>query len=165
MTDDQQPAQVKALSWGVKQSFRGYVEATGGTIETAAGAERAADGGFTFAPAAGNALRLDATGQPEGRGGFLGEVRFQAHGGMLSVRIVDPAVEIGASGATLTVADAGAPTGRVEIARLDLAAMTAGDHGEIVIPTALSMDGSWLLGDHYPPNTPLDPVRLTLAES
>lgn len=165
MTDDQPPVRVKTLSWGVKQSFRGYVEATGGTIEVVGGAERAADGGFTFAPAPGDGLRLDAAGQPEGRGGFLGEVRFEAHGGMLSVRIVDPAVEIGAAGAALTVADAGAPAGRLEIARLDLAAMMAGDHGEIVIPTALSMDGSWLLGDHYPPNTQLDPVRLTFAPS
>lgn len=163
MTEDQRPAPVTTLSWGVKQSFRGYVEATGGLIETRDGAQRAADGGFTFAAGPENGLTLDANGKPQGHGKFLGEVRFEAHGGMLSVRLADPCLEIGSSGAALTVADGSERTRRVEIARLDLAAMTSGSSGEVVIPAALSMDGSQLLGDHYPPMTALDPVRLTPA--
>jgi hypothetical protein len=90
-------------------------------------------------------------------------VRFDAHGGMLSVRLSDPALEIGPSGAVLTVADGAARNRRVEIARLDLTAMTSGDSGEIVIPAALTLDGSQVLGDHYPPMTALDPVRLAPA--
>lgn len=154
--------QVAALSWGVKQSFRTYVEAMGG-IEVGAGAERTADGAFTFQAADGDGLRLDAAGKPEGSGRFLGEVRFQAHGGMLSVFLADPILEIGASGASISVADSAARTGRVSLADLDLAAMAAGDEGEVVIPAALSMEGAFLLGDHYPPRTALDPVRLKLA--
>ncbi|MFN3867463.1 MAG: hypothetical protein ACK4MF_00190, partial [Hyphomicrobiaceae bacterium] len=49
------------------------------------GADRAADGGFVFAVAPGGDLTLDAEGAPVGR--FLGEVSFQAHGGMLAVRL------------------------------------------------------------------------------
>lgn len=154
---------VTMLSWGVKQSFRSYVEAAGGVIEAAGGAARTADGGFAFSPAPGGDLRLDANGKLEGHGTFTGEVKFEAHGGMLSVCLADPAVEIGASGAVLTAFDSSARTRRVEIARLDLAAMTSGDAGEIVIPAALAMDGIQVLGDHYPPMTALDPVRLTLA--
>lgn len=162
MTENPQPVLAATLWWGVKQSFRGYVEATGGTIETRDGAERAADGGFTFSAAPENGLGLDADGKPHGQGKFLGEVRFEAHGGMLSVCLADPILEIGPSGAALSVADSRERARRVEIAKLDLTAMTS-EGGEFVIPAALSMDGWQLLGDHYPPMTALDPVRLTLA--
>lgn len=154
---------VTTLTWGVKQSFRRYVEATGGTTEAGEGVERTADGEFSFAAAPGGDLRLGADGKPEGQGRFLGEVRFEAHGGMLSVTLVDLAVEVGAAGAVLTVCDGKAPVRRVEIARLDLDAMTTDEAGEAVIPTALSIDGIQLLGDHYPPMTPLDPVRLAVG--
>lgn len=154
---------IAALSWGVKQSFRSYVEAMGGMTETRAGAAREADGAITFSAADGEGLTLDADGRPQGRGGFLGEVRFEAHGGMLRVFLADPVVEIGPAAATLSVADGPARTARVQIASLDLASMTTGDEGEIVIPTALTIEGSFLLGDHYPPRTALDPVRLKLA--
>jgi hypothetical protein len=33
----------------------------------------------------------------------------------------------------------------------------------MVVPTKLSRDGWRLLGDHYAPMTPLDPLRLKLA--
>lgn len=151
------------LVWGVKQSFRNYVEAVGGLIEAHGGAARADDGAFAFTAAPGGDLKLDADGRPQGHGQFVGEVRFEGHGGMLSVFLADPAVEIGPSGAVLTVADSAARTRRLALARLDLAAATTGEAGELVIPTALTAEGSQLLGDHYPPMTALDPVRLTLA--
>lgn len=161
MTASRQPS----LVWGVKQSFRSYVEAVGGVIEAQGGAERATDGAFVFAPAPDSGFSLDADGRPQGRGAFLGEVRFEGHGGMLSVFLADPAVEIGPAGAVLTVADSAARTRRLEIARLDLAAATTGEAGDLVIPTALTADGAQLLGDHYPPMTPVDPVRLVPAAS
>lgn len=159
----QEPAHVTTLNWGVKQSFRNYVEVSGGAIETDGGAERAADGGFTFAAAPGEGLRLDADGKPVGQGLFLGEARFEAHGGMLKVCLADPMVEIGATGAVISAFDSSARTHRVEIARLDLVAMSTGEDGELAIPAALSMFGIQVLGDHYPLNTALDPVRLKLA--
>jgi hypothetical protein len=163
MTDDRPPAPAASLEWGVKQSFRTYVEAAGGVIEAGGGAERGADGAFTFAGAPGGGLTLDANGRPEGQARFLGEVRFEAHGGLLSVFLADPIVEIGTSGAILTVADSPARTRRVELAQLDPAAITVGESGEIVIPAALAMDGIQLLGDHYSLMTALDPLRVRLA--
>ncbi len=152
------------LSWGVKQSFRNYVEGAEGAIETAEGAVRAADGAFTFASAPDDGLALGADGTLKGHGRFLGEVRMTAHGGMLKVAIADPELEIGPSGAALTVIDRGLRNPRrVAFAQLDLAGATTAPDGEIVIPTRLSMDGCAILGDHYPPRTVIDPVRLTLA--
>lgn len=161
MTDDAQP--MTMLRWGVKQSFRGYVEGAGGVIETGAGAVRAPDGGFVFPAAPGEGLRLGAGGAPQGQTKFLGEISFKAHGGMLSVFIADPILEISGADAILTVADHPARDRRLEIARLDLAAMAPGEAGEVVIPASLSMFGCQLLGDHYPVRTPLDPVRLAPA--
>lgn len=160
MSESQQSPQATTLSWGVKQSFRGYVEGAGGVIETAGGAGRTADGGFSFAAAPDSGLGLDADGRPQGQAKFLGEVSFKAHGGMLSVFLIDPMIEIGPAGAVLTVADHPARDRRLEAARLDLAAMTVGEGGEIVLPAALMMFGCQWLGDHYPAGTALDPVRL-----
>jgi hypothetical protein len=153
------------LSWGLKQSFRSYVESAGGSIETGEGAERDADGAFTFAAAGGNGLKLGAGDKPEGVGKFLGEVRCEAHGGMLKVFLADPSVEIGPAGAVLTVADSAARDRRLELAQLDLAAATLADDGAWVIPARLSRDGWQVMGDHYSPMTPLDPVRLRLPKS
>ncbi|HLZ84904.1 MAG TPA: HtaA domain-containing protein [Caulobacteraceae bacterium] len=151
------------LSWGLKQSFRAYVEGAGGAIETGEGARRSADGSFAFPAAPGEGLRLGADGKPEGVGRFVGEVRCEAHGGMLKVFLADPSVEIGPAGAIVAVADTRARDRRVELARLDLATATIADDGAWVIPAKLSRDGWQVLGDHYPPSTPLDPVRLKLA--
>jgi hypothetical protein len=163
LTETQKTLQAAALSWGVKQSFRGYVEGAGGVIETSAGAERTADGGFTFAAAPGEGLSRDADGKLEGQAKFLGEVSFKAHGGMLSVFLVDPMLEIGGGKAVITVADHPARDRRLEVAQLDLAGMTVGEAGEIELPAALMMFGCQWLGDHYPARTVLDPVRLVVG--
>lgn len=152
-----QPVQARALEWGVKQSFRNYVAMSGGTVETGGGVERSAEGTFIFVAAPGADLARDAEGRLSGRAAFVGEVRFEAHGGMLRVAVVDPAVEFGPEGAVLSAADG---ERRVEVARLDLAGQAAGEDGAIVLPALLAMAGIFLLGDHYPLNTVLDPVRL-----
>ena len=149
---------VKTLVWGVKQSFRGYVEAMG-TIEAGAGATRTEDGAFAFAAAPDSDLTIGADGRPTGRGVFLGEVRFDAHGGMLKVFLADPILEFGPDGAKFTVADSADRKRRIEIAALDLDAASEAE-GELAFPSAITLDGYFLLGDHYPPKTPLDPVRL-----
>lgn len=157
MSDDNQ--RIAVLIWGVKESFRRYVEATGGVIEASDGAERGADGAFRFAATPDSSLRLAATGGG-GTGIFRGEVRFEAHGGMLSVRLADPILEVGPTGAVLSMIDRQAGDLRVEIARLDLTAATTNGEDGIALPAALTSGGSQVLGDHYPPTTALDPVRL-----
>lgn len=159
MSKDQ--TEIVGLRWGVKQSFRNYVQAVGGTIETDLGARRMADGDFVFDAAPATALHVDADGGLAGRVSFQGEVRFTAHGGMLAVRLADLAVEIGPSGALLTIAGGPDPASpRTTLATLSLAAAEPGSDSEIVIPSSLSPEGSQLLGDNYPPGAALDHVRL-----
>ena len=158
----QRQAAVAALIWGVKQSFRAYVEGSGGAIDTGGGAARDPDGAFVFAVAPGARLTINSDGKPQGRGDFVGEVRFEAHGGMLKVFLADPTVEIPPDAARITVANNEERDVRLELAVLDLTGATR-DDGEVVIPTKLSKDGWRVLGDHYPPMTPLDPVRLKLG--
>ncbi|HLK26273.1 MAG TPA: HtaA domain-containing protein [Caulobacteraceae bacterium] len=153
-------AEVASLTWGVKESFRNYVESAGGAIEVGGGAARAKDGEFTFAAADGG-LDVSEDGAPQGTGAFVGEVKFEAHGGMLKVFLADPSLEIDEGRATVSVAEAPGRERRVALAELDLAAARLAD-GEIVIPAKLARDGWRVLGDHYAPMTPLDPVRLTL---
>ena len=147
------------LTWGVKQSFRSYVQGSGGTIQPGPGVSLAPDGAFVFAAAPGASLSLDADGRLQGQGAFLGEIQFEAHGGMLSVRIAEPAIEVTGAGCTLTVDDRGR---RTSLAVLDLAA-AAREGDDLVIPAKMSMEGWQVLGDHYPMNTPIDPVRLALG--
>jgi hypothetical protein len=163
MSEPDRSARKPLLVWGVKQSFRNYVEATGGTIEAAGEAERLEDGVFAFAPAPDAASALDSGGRPTGTVKFQGEVRFQAHGGMLSVFLADPSIELDAEGAVLMVADAPSRKFRIPIARLDLSAAEPLVEGGLSIPSAVTIEGMQLLGDHYPPRTPLDPVRIRLS--
>jgi hypothetical protein len=152
------------LIWGVKQSFRDYVEGSGGEIQAGMGATRDEAGAFIFPAAPGEAgLTLDADGALQGRAGFAGEASFQAHGGMLSVFLADPSLEVGPAEAFLTVADGPERTRRLPLAKLNLAAMTRDADGDLIIPTVMSKDGWQVLGDHYLPMTPLDPLRVKLA--
>ena len=150
---------VKTLSWGVKQSFRAYVEGAGGKTQTSEGAQTAADGGFVFTAGPDSTLALDEAGKLTGRGVFTGVVHFEAHGGMLKVWMVDPILEITDASAVLTVADHPTRTYRLEAAKLDLTAMTT-EPGDLALPAALLMFGSQWLGGNYPAGTALDPVRL-----
>jgi hypothetical protein len=156
------PLKVATLVWGVKQSFRNYVQGAGGAIETHGGVV-CVDGEFVFAASPDGGLSRDSAGALHGAQGFTGEVAFKAHGGMLSVRLIDPAVEITEAGAVLSAADGSKPGARYPMVTLDLNAMTRDGSGAIVIPTKLTGDGAYWLGDNYPPMTPVDPVRLTLV--
>lgn len=140
-----------SLAWGVKQSFRSYVEGSGGEIVADAGATRAADGTFLFEATAGSDLSLDG-GAPSGTGRFRGRVSFTAHGGLLSVTLTDPWIEAADDGWVLSIAETA--TRRTAIARL-------GPVTDGALPAATTLDGMMILGDHYPPGTPLDPVRLS----
>lgn len=157
MPDAREPRRIAALTWGVKASFRGYVAAAGGTTATAGGATADAEGAFVFPAAADSDLALAADGTLAGAGRFTGEVRFEAHGGMLKVVLADPAVAPAEGGWTLSV-DVG---GRREtVAKLDAAAAAPGPDGRLDLPAALTLEGYWWLGDHYPPGTVVDAVGL-----
>ena len=147
-----------SLQWGVKQSFRAYVAGAGGAIALSGGAVGSADEGFVFPATEGGDLTFDAEGRPSGTGRFAGEVSFVAHGGLLSVGFSDPWLEAGPERWALSVADATGQRG--VIANLDAAGAVVEADGSVTVPAAITLDGMMLIGDHYPPGTVLDPVRL-----
>lgn len=149
------------LTWGVKQSFRAYVEAAGGEVTPGGGTTRDADGAFVFVTTDQSALAVSADGAVTGEGHFEGEVKFVAHGGMLSVFLADPRIESGAEGLVLTVADSPARDRRIAIVKLDAANASRAPDGALLLPATMTLDGMFLLGDHYPPGTVVDPVRLS----
>ena len=156
MTRNSPSGRVAQLIWGVKQSFRSYVEAAGGVIDT--DVARTSDGGFIFVADPDSDLILDPEGGLSGKGVFQGQVRFTAHGGMLSVQLTDLWLETGPTGASLSIAE---PTYRLEVAKLG--AMIDNQPAAMTLPTTITLDGYQWLGAHYPPGTVLDPVRLVLG--
>jgi hypothetical protein len=48
----------------------------------------------------------------------------------------------------------------VVFAKLDAGALTPEADGTLSLAAAITLDGMFILGDHYPPGTALDPVRL-----
>ena len=54
------------LTWGVKASFRSYVEAVGGTVTLGDGATRAEDGSFVFTAVPGGDLSIAPDGTATG---------------------------------------------------------------------------------------------------
>lgn len=162
MSDRTRAERSATLVWGVKQSFCSYVKAMGGEIGAAAGAVREESGEFLFARAPDSEISFGEDGAPRGQLRFVGEVTFNAHGGMLKVFLADPILELGASPPVMTLADSPARDRRDPVAKLDLAAAKL-EGDELVIPASLTWQGGQLLGDHYPANTPIDPVRLRLG--
>jgi hypothetical protein len=146
------------LTWGVKSSFRAYVEAAGGIISVSDGATRDADGAFVFTALPGGDLAIPDEGPPTGAARFQGAVTFEAHGGMLRATLAELGVEVAHDGLVLTAAQATGGTGRCVIARLGPVGVT--EQGAIVLDAVITLDGMLQIADNYPPGTPLDPVRL-----
>ena len=148
----------KTLTWGVKASFRGYVEAMEGTIEASDGASRTDDGAFVFTAEPGGDLTITEDGNATGAMRFKGTVSFDAHGGMLKSTISELGLEAGEDGLVLTCLDAPMNQARCTIATLDSAEV--GADGSPTLRAAITMDGMYQIADNYPPGTELDPVQL-----
>ncbi len=146
------------LTWGVKESFRAYVEAAGGTISVRDGATRDAEGSFVFTALPGGDLAIVGDGPPTGALRFQGTVAFEAHGGMLRSTLAELGVEADQDGLVLTAAQAPGGTRRCTIARLG--PVEATPQGAIILGAVITLDGMFQIADNYPPGTPLDPVRL-----
>ena len=106
------------LSWGVKASFRNYVEAVEGSIDLSEGATRAEDGSFVFTAVPGGNLTIASDGSATGAMRFQGKVTFDAHGGMLKATLTELGVEAGPDGLVLTVLEAPLNQDRCAIANL-----------------------------------------------
>jgi hypothetical protein len=146
------------LSWGVKASFRSYVEAVGGSVNLSDGATRTADGAFVFTAIPGGDLTITADGSVTGAMRFQGTITFDAHGGMLKATLTDLCLEVGTDGFVLTALEAPMNQGRCAIAKLG--PVEIGPDDAITIGTEITLDGMYQIADNYPPGTALDPLRL-----
>lgn len=146
------------LSWGVKASFRSYVEAAGGTIHLSDGASRAEDGSFVFSAVPGGDLTIAPDGSATGEIRFQGTVTFDAHGGMLKATLADLGLEVGGEGLVLTALEAPLNRNRCVIARLSL--VEAAPDGAVTLSAEITLDGMYQIADNYPPGTELDSLRL-----
>lgn len=159
-----------SLTWGLKESFRSYVE-TGGGAELAGGA-KAKNGVYDFPYASG-------TVDPEGEradAAFGGSVRFtyQAHG--IDMKFSDITLDAEGSTGTLTL-DVTTPQGTqddVEFAKLDLSKATYTAKNDLVVldrvPAAFTAAGAATFandttGSIYQAGQAIDPVTVTLALS
>ncbi len=148
----------KTLTWGVKESFRRYVEAAGGSITLADGATRSDDGGICFSAVPGGDLSIAPDGSATGSMRFTGSVTFDAHGGMLKSTLTELGLDATDEGLMLTVLEAPMNQERCGIARLVPPVVVDGDR--ITLKSEITMDGMYQIADNYPPGTELDPVTL-----
>ncbi len=146
------------MSWGVKTSFRSYVEAAEGTITLSDGAIRAADGTFVFNVLPGADLSITPDGNATGSARFQGSVTFEAHGGMLRATLAELGLEAGADGIVLSALEGPTNKNRCVIATLGRAEI--GENGAATMGAAITLEGMFQIADNYPPGTALDPVRL-----
>lgn len=164
------------LDWGVKDSFRSYIEGpiAQGDIAATGGAARNPDGAFTF-PVIGGTYDPD-TGHSEVQA--EGTVRFRGHetpGGSgnykLFMTITNPRIVLD-GGAGVLRADVksndleGNPHDYPNVALANL--VPSGGPGEVAgglawppIAATLSNDGAAAFGSFYPAGTELDPVSPT----
>lgn len=145
------------LTWGVKASFRSYVEAAGGSITVSEGVTVTDEGTFIFPTEAGGDFSIAPDGSASGAMGFQGAVTFEAHGGMLKSTLSELALEAGEDGLVLTVLDAPMNKNRCAVAELELLEV-AGD--VVTLGTKITVDGMYQIADNYPPGTELDPIML-----
>lgn len=145
------------LTWGVKASFRSYVEAAGGTIGVSDGATRNEDGTFVFNAAPGGDLTIAPDGSASGAMRFQGTVTFDAHGGMLKSTLAELGLEASENGLVLTALEAPMNQGRCEIARLDF---VSAEGDTVTMRAEITMDGMFQIADNYPPGTELDSLQL-----
>jgi hypothetical protein len=146
------------LTWGVKASFRSYVEGTGGSIVLTDGATRAQDGTFVFAAVPGGDLTIAADGCAAGAMRFQGTVTFEAHGGMLKATLTELGLEAGTDGLVLTALDT--QLGRERCAIAELGPVEIGPDEVVTLSAKITFDGMYQIADTYRPGTELDPLRL-----
>ena len=146
------------LTWGVKASFRSYVEAVGGSITLSDGATRAEGGSFVFTAVPGGDLTIAADGSATGTMRFRGTITFDAHGGMLKATLAELGLEAGTDGLVLTALEAPMNQGRCAIAKLG--PVEVGPDDAITVGARITLDGMYQIADNYPPGTELDPLRL-----
>lgn len=157
------------LAWGVKESFRTYVQSAGGTVTPAAGAVASGDT-FAFGGGKGTldtkARKLNAT--------FAGNLRFKypAHGIDMTFGNVRINAEGGKGTLVLDVKTAAGVKANIPFATLDLSKAEYKTKNGVLtlnaVRTALTAEGSAAFandttGSMYPVGTRADDVNLTVS--
>jgi hypothetical protein len=146
------------LTWGVKASFRSYVEGAGGSIVLSDGTTLAKDGTFIFEAVPGGDLTIASDGSAAGAMRFQGTVTFEAHGGMLKATLTELGLEASTDGLVLTALETQLGRDRCVIAKLG--PVEAGPDDVVTLGAEITLDGMYQIADNYPPGTELDPLRL-----
>lgn len=166
------PTTAGALTWGVKESFRSYIQGpVAGGGATATNGASVVDGVFRFGQADGGTWTA-ASGR--GTVAYAGTVRFTGHAGALDLTLANPVVEVTGPGAGRLLVDArstgldGSTFDRkgVAVATLALGAPTTSADGSVTYTDAaatLTADGSLAFVGFYPAGTALDPVTFTVG--
>ena len=150
--------QYKKLTWGVKRSFRDYVEAAGGTIDISEGVSRNDSGEFVFEAQKGGNFSVSLSGDASGSTIFRGSVEFVAHGGMLKTTIAELGVESGPEGPLLTMLEGPANENRCVVAKL--IPLLDNTSESVTFNSEITLDGMFQIADNYPPGTEMDPVSI-----
>jgi hypothetical protein len=146
------------LTWGVKASFRSYVESAGGSVTVTDGAARIEDGTILFPAKPGGDLAIEADGSATGAMRFLGTVSFDAHGGMLKSTLTELGLEVGEQGLVLTALEGPMNKDRCTVAELE--PIDIGADNVVRLGAKITLDGMYQIADNYPPGTELDPLIL-----
>ena len=147
-------AAMPGLHWPVKRSFIRYVaRMDDGQILGGHGVRLLEASTFVFAPIA---------SADEGVLAFRGEVRLQAHGGALSVRIAHPRIDLRGERAVLTVES---PEGSGPPVRLVtcVASSAATDDGHVTwtgTDVRLAVEALPLFGGYYGEDEPFDDLTI-----
>lgn len=133
------------LVWGMKESFRDYIQSMDGTI--AATAPACFLEGIQYFPAAGPA-ETDSNGVVRR---FKGTVTFVAHGGLLRLEIRDPRIVTADGNSRVLIGD---ETDTTEIGLIENFILNS------PCPVRLTPGGARLLQGYYPAGTELDPLEV-----
>lgn len=150
-----------SLQWGLKESFRSYVQGpiaggtfSGGSFATGGGAFNVNDGGI-------------------GRANFSGAITATGHGGLLNFQLSNPSVQITGPGTgvlfahvnSTSTSGAAAVNGVVAFANLSFSGPAIGGDALSVsgASATLTAAGAQAFAGFYPAGTALDPVSFSVS--
>jgi hypothetical protein len=150
------------LKWGVKESFRTYVEGGAGGTITMLGAAKRSGGVFEFPQITGGSWNTK-TGTGDVR--YAGGVGFSGHNGGLALTLADPQITV--ESATRAVLSAKLDNTLVRLVDIDLSkAKRTEDDGTVTwtgAPSALRADAVDHFLGFYPAGSEMDPVTFTVG--
>ncbi|PWS45423.1 hypothetical protein DKT74_09370, partial [Streptomyces sp. ZEA17I] len=157
------------LDWGIRAGFRGMIDRMGGTATLADGATKNENGTYKFPLEQGE---YDL-GTHSVTTGFKGSVHFEAHGGVLDIKLADFKVVTAGKSGKITVDVTTKSPGKdavvsddLEMAKLDLTDVAPGNGAAGMtfadIPATFTKEGAAVFGSAYKEGDVIDPATLTV---